>query len=79
VLSEINELLELLEDDEWHDLGQVAEAMRLNEFRVELIVSFLAEYEFVSTDKEGRRIRLAPSVLRFLKKTKPVEKQESGG
>jgi len=78
-LSEINELLELLEDDEWHDLGQVAEKMRLNEFRVELILSFLAEYEFVSTDKEGRRIRLAPSVLRFLKKIKSVEKQEPGG
>jgi len=79
VLSEINELLELLEDDGWHDLSQVAERMRLHEFRVELMVSFLAEYEFVSLDKEGRRIRLAPSVLRFLKKIKPIEKLESVG
>jgi len=78
-LSEINEFLELLEDEKWHDLSQVAERLRLHEFRVELILSFLAEYEFVSIDKEGRRIRLAPSVLRFLKKIKPIEKQEFGG
>jgi len=79
VLSEINELLELLEDDGWHDLSRVAAKMRLHEFRVELIVSFLAEYEFISLDKEGRRMRVAPSVLRFLKKIKPIEKLESGG
>jgi len=78
-LSEINGLLELLEDDKWHDLGQVAEKLRLHEFRVELMASFLAEYEFVSLDKEGKRIRLVPSVLRFLKKIKPIEKLESVG
>jgi len=79
VLSEISELLELLEDDRWHDLSRVAEKMRLHEFRVELLVSFLAEYEFVSLDKEGRLVRLAPSVLSFLKKIKSIEKQEFGG
>jgi len=78
-LSEINELLELLEDDKWHDLSVVAERMRLHEFRVELIVSFLAEYEFVSLDKEDRRIRLTPSVLRFLEEIKAIEKRESVG
>ena len=78
-MSEINELLELLEDDEWHDLSQVAEKMGLHEFRVELLVNFLAEYEFISLDKEGRRIRLAASVLRFLKRVKPIEIQEFGG
>jgi len=77
-LSEVNELLELLEDDKWHDLSRVAEKMRVHEFRVELISSFLAEYEFINFDKEGRRIRLAPSVLRFLTKIKPIEKQEYG-
>ena len=71
-------MLELLEDDKWHDLSRVAEKMRVHEFRVELISSFLAEYEFISFDKEGRRIRLAPSVLRFLTKIKPIEKQEYG-
>ena len=78
-MSEINELLELLEDDKWHDLSQVAEKMGLHEFRVELLVNFLAEYEFISLDKEGRRIRLAASVLRFLKRVKPIEIQEFGG
>jgi len=78
-LSEINELLELLEDDKWYDLSQIAEKMRLHEFRVELITSFLAEYGFINLDKEGNRIRLAPSVLSFLKKIKPIEKLESGG
>ena len=78
-MSEINEFLELLEDDKWHELSQVSEKLRMHEFRAELIASFLAEYEFVNMDKEGRRIRLAPSVLRFLKKIKPIEKLESGG
>jgi len=72
-------MLELLEDDRWHDLNQVAEKMQLHELRVELIASFLAEYEFINLDKEGRRIRLASSVLRFLKRIKPIEKLESGG
>jgi len=78
VLSEINQFLELLADDKWHDLSRVAEKLRLHELRVELIASFLAEYELVSLDKEGKRIRLAPSVLRFLKKIKPIEKTELG-
>lgn len=72
-MSEINELLDLVEDAKWHDLSKVAEKIRLNEFKVDLIASFLAEYEFINLDKEGRRIRIVPSVLRFLRKIKPIE------
>lgn len=72
-MSEINELLNLVEDAKWHYLSKVAEKIRLNEFKVELIAGFLAEYEFISLDRESRRIRIVPSVLRFLRRIKPLE------
>jgi len=66
VLWVIDEILMLLKDGNWHDLREIAEKCSSDEFRVEMIVSFLSKYDFMELDKKGRRARLCPLMLEFI-------------
>jgi DNA-binding IclR family transcriptional regulator len=75
----IDEILELLKNGEWHELKEIAEKTRLKDLKVELITTFLAEYDFLEFDKKCRRIRLSPQLRLFLKKLERVENEEHIG
>lgn len=74
-MSAIDEILELLKDEKWHDLNQITEKSRLNKFEVEAVSNFLAEYHFIQLDKERREARLTPPALSFLKKIQRIEEE----
>lgn len=78
-LLAIDDILELLNNGEWHGLKEIADRIRLNEFKVELITSFLAEYDFLEFNKKEKRIKLSPQLLHFLKKIEEVEREEEIG
>jgi len=71
----IDEILELLKNGEWHELKQIAKEAQLQEFKVELITSFLAEYDFLEFDKKEKKIKLSPQLLHFLKKIEHAEQE----
>jgi DNA-binding IclR family transcriptional regulator len=73
VLQVVNVILDLLGDGKWHSLTEVASRVGLHEFKLELVTTFLAEYNFVELDKANRKIRLNMSVTDFLKKIKHIE------
>ncbi len=56
----------LLSDGDWHDLSQIVEKCSLNEFKVEMIVSFLSKYDFIDWNGKGRIARLRPLMLEFM-------------
>jgi len=62
----IDEILILLKDGNWHDLGEIARKSSSNEFRVEMIISFLSKYDFMELDRKGRKARLRPLMLEFI-------------
>lgn len=75
-MSFIDEILERLKEDKWHDLYQIMEKFQLNELKAEAVTNFLAEYNFVQLDKERSKVRLTPPALNFLTKIQRIEESE---
>jgi DNA-binding transcriptional regulator GbsR (MarR family) len=76
-MSVIDEVLWLLRDGEWHDVKEIRENVSLSKFRVEMVVNFLEEYNFVQLDMKVGRIRLQPSILEFINKIQLIEEEEA--
>ena len=71
-MLEIDLVIEVLRDGEWHELDEIFEKCVLSEVEVESILKFLVEYGFVETN--GRwRLKVSPSLQRFLEETQTVE------
>ena len=75
-MEKIDVIFDLLEDGRWHSLTEMADKSGLHEFKLEIVTNFLAEYDFIELDKTKRKVRLAVSVVDFLKKIKHIEKDE---
>ena len=71
----IDEILDLLKNGEWHGVKEIADKTRLHEFKVELITSFLAQYDFLEFEKKEKKIKLSPQLLLFLKKIEGAERE----
>ncbi len=69
----IDKVLELLRNGQWHNIREIAEKTRMHEFKVELITSFLVEYDFLELDKEEKKIKLSPQLQLFLNKIEDIE------
>jgi hypothetical protein len=72
----VNRIFDLLRDGNWHSLTEMAESSGLQDFMLQMVTSFLAEYDFVDLDKSKQRARLAESVVDFVKKIKHIEEDE---
>jgi len=70
-------VLKLLEDGKWHEIREIIDNSRLNDLYVEMAVGFLSEYDFVKLDKKRRKVRLTPSLYKFVRKIKLIEKEDS--
>ena len=75
-LHVVNVILDFLEDGKWHSLTEMSDKSGLHEFKLEIVTNFLAEYDFIKLDKTKQKVRLAVSVVDFLKKVKHIEKDE---
>lgn len=69
----IDEILELLKNGDWHELKEISDKTQLHKSKVELITSFLAEYDFLEFDQKEKKIKLSPQLLHFLKKIEDIE------
>jgi len=76
-LLAIDAVLRLLKDGEWHDLEGIAKRLALQEFRVEMIVSFLSDYGFIEFDKKGRKVKLNLLTREFIDDIYHVEEEEA--
>lgn len=77
-LPAIDRIIDLLKNGEWHELKEISDKTRLHEFKIEIITSFLAEYDFLEVDKRKKKIKLSPQLQLFLKKIKDVEQEAVG-
>ena len=75
-MSTIDEILCLLKDGEWHDLKEITKKVALPKFKTELAISFLGEYDFIQLNENIRRIRLQPSILKFIEEIQRLEKED---
>jgi len=75
-LPQIDTILDVLIDGKWHDLKKISEETQLQEFKVEMVANFLAEYDFIELNKKDQKTRLTPPLLNFLRKVRDLEKKE---
>lgn len=71
----IDDILKLLEDGKWHDLKDTAKKSKLHEFKVEMILNFLAGYNFIDLDKEKQKAKLTPATLTFIREIQRLERK----
>ncbi|UCE16019.1 MAG: hypothetical protein JSV12_09270 [Candidatus Bathyarchaeota archaeon] len=78
-MSTIDYILELLEDGAWHDVREAVDKSKLHESKVEKILGFLAEYKFISLNKEQQKAKLTPKMCKFLKEIQRFKKKDTLG
>lgn len=71
----IDEILVLLMNGEWHRVKEIANKAQLEEVKVELITSFLAEYDFLKFDRKAMKVKLSPQLKLFLSKIQDIDRE----
>lgn len=72
-MYEIEQVIAVLKDGEWHELGEIGGKCTLSELEVESILGFLAEYGFIKIDGSGRKLKVDVSFKMFLEETQTVQ------
>jgi len=76
-LPTIDDILKLLEDGRWHDLNEIRKKIELHDLKVKSLTKFLAQYDFIKLDKDGKKAKLGSSIQDFLKKIRRIEEEEA--
>jgi len=75
-LPKVDDILKLLENGKWHDLKEIEKKTQLQDLNIVSVTKFLAKYNFIKLDKEGKKAKLDPSTQDFLKKIRQLEVEE---
>ncbi len=63
LLSMVDRILEFLNDGRWHDFEEISSNFHLHESDVEVILSFLIKYDFITSDIERKRVKINSLLL----------------
>ena len=75
-MPKVDDILKLLENGKWHDLKEIEKKTQLQDLDIVSVAKFLAKYNFIKLDKEGKKAKLDPSTQDFLKKIRQLEVEE---
>ena len=73
----MDDILKLLEDGKWHNMKEITGNSMLQDPKVEMFINFLSEYDFVELDKKRRKVKLTPSLYKFVQKIKLLEEEKA--
>jgi hypothetical protein len=62
----IAEILEILNDGQWHLLAEIRKRMKLTDGQIKQVADFLREYNFVTIDDANSKAKLNEDVRKFL-------------
>lgn len=68
-MSQIDDVLVLLSDGEWHSLPEMAHSLQIDYQKLKKIVELLKEFNLIQHNK--LKVRIAPDTKRFLE---PIQK-----
>jgi len=66
-LQEINEVVDLIKNGQWHTLEDIANKVELPKPKTNKILEFLANYNFINLDSEHKKAKVTLSLMKFLK------------
>jgi len=64
--KKLAEILEILNDGQWHLLAEIRKKMKLTDSQIKQIADFLREYSFVTLDDVGHKVKINEDVRKFL-------------
>lgn len=73
----IETVLQLLENQKWHNIKDISKEAKLNVSLVENITRFLEKYNFVKINETTQKVKLNPTTSKFLKKIRQLEIEET--
>ena len=76
-MSTIDEILWLLKDGKWHDLEEIAETAEIPKVKVEMVVNFLGEYDFIQINKDLNKVKIKQSIIEFFNEIQRIEKEDA--
>lgn len=76
-MTPVDSLLEALKNGEWHGFKEVGNKTKLQEFTVEVITSFLAEYDFLELNRKEKKVRMSPELRHFLERIEGIDRDEA--
>jgi len=65
----LEQILAILKDRQWHDINEIAEKTRLTNLKIQIIVDFLAKYNFIELDREKEKLKISSSLADFFHNT----------
>lgn len=68
MLLEIDKVVDVLNDGKWHLITEIMGKCNLSMTEVKSVLRFLLEYEFVEISMDGRKVKIATSLQKFLLK-----------
>lgn len=66
-LQEIEEIVSIMKNGQWHTLEDVTKKTELPEIKTNEILQFLANYNFIDLDREHKKVKVTPSLMEFFK------------
>ena len=76
-MPKVEDILRLLKNGKWHDLKEIREKTQLNDLKVKSVTKFLSQYNFIKLNEGEQKIKLDPSMKKFLKKIRQLEGEET--
>jgi len=65
-LQEIDEIVALLQNGQWHPLDDLITKTKLPKAQTHRILQFLTAYNLITLDRQQRQAKITPSLLKFL-------------
>jgi len=60
-------ILEILKDGKWHLIKEIEEKTKLHEFKLQMIIDFLTNFNFVEIKKDCGEIKATQGFLKIIK------------
>ncbi|MFQ6063884.1 MAG: hypothetical protein ACE5L6_00230 [Candidatus Bathyarchaeia archaeon] len=65
-MREIDEVVSLIKDDQWHTLEDIIKKTKLPQSQTNKILEFLTNYNFIDYDPKHEKVKVTPSLMKFL-------------
>ena len=70
-MSTIDDVVELLRDGEWRNLQDLAKDLKLNPEKLQQIIQFLKNLEFIKLDEEQQKAQIDTDLKQLMHLQKP--------
>jgi len=71
--EEIDKILTLLQDGQWHQITEITQKTKLNQTKIQLITNFLTKYNIIKLNETQQEAKLTPPTHKFVKKIREAK------